>query len=233
MLTVAHPIGYLICVQACDRHQTAPTASAALGRGLIGTLLMACFREEGEKTQITFRGDGPLGGLQCIAEATGVVKGKVGNPACNPPLRPDGKMDVGGAIGRGVLAVVRSLPFTSKGWQTPYSGLVPITTGEVAEDLARYFVDSEQTQSAIGLGVSIGRDLTVKAAGGFMIQVLPFAEEDTIAALEKNIGALGSVTAVLQEGASAREITNRLLEGLGAGDEGFSLTPVYVLLYLP
>jgi molecular chaperone Hsp33 len=95
----------------------------------------------------------------CAADASGTVKGKVGNPAADPPLRPDGKLNVGAAVGRGVLAVVRSLPYTARGYETPYTGMVPIHSGEIAEDLARYLVDSEQVQSALGLGVSINKDL--------------------------------------------------------------------------
>jgi molecular chaperone Hsp33 len=188
---------------------------------------MASFREEGEKTQVTWRGDGPLGSIQVIADAMGVVKGKVGNPGCNPPLRQDGKFNVGGAVGRGVLAVVRSLPFTKEGWQTPYTGMTAIKTGEIAEDLAEYMLESEQTQCAMGLGVSIGRDLEVNAAGGFLVQVLPFAEEETLSQLEKNIVEAGSVSSMLREGLSARDITEKILNGLGVSDTGFTLTPMY------
>jgi len=219
--------GTSLVQEACQRHNTAPTASAALGRSLLGTVLIASFRKEGEKTQVTFRGDGPLGGIQVIADNAGMVKGKVGVPETNLPLRPDGKLNVGAAVGRGVLAVVRSLPFTEQGWQTPYTGMVPIVSGEVAEDLTSYLVESEQTQSALGLGVSIGRDLTVNAAGGFLIQVLPFAEDETIAQLEANIASMESVTNLLNDGATARDITKWLLKDLGASDPGFSLTPKY------
>lgn len=213
--------------EACRRHKTAPTAGAALGRALLGTLLMASFREEGEKTQVTWRGDGPIGSIQVIADAMGMVKGKVGNPGCNPPLRQDGKFNVGGAVGRGVLAVVRSLPFTKEGWQTPYTGMTAIKTGEIAEDLAEYMLESEQTQCAMGLGVSIGRDLEVNAAGGFLVQVLPFAEEETLSQLEKNIIDAGSVSSMLRDGLSARDITGKILNGLGVSDTGFTLTPTY------
>ena len=219
--------GTTLVQEATRRHKTAPTASAALGRALLGTLLMASFRGEGEKTQVTFRGDGPLGGIQVIADAMGNVKGKVGNEGCNPPLRSDGKLNVGGAVGRGILAVVRSLPFTQQGWQKPYTGMVPLVSGEIAEDLASYLVESEQTQSALGLGVSIGRDLQVDAAGGFLISVLPFAEDETLTQLEKNIVGAGSVTRMLRQGMSAHDITQRLLEGLGCSDPGFELTPRY------
>jgi molecular chaperone Hsp33 len=213
--------------EACRRHKTAPTAGAALGRALIGTLLMASFREEGEKTQVTWRGDGPLGSIQIIADASGNVKGKVGNPGCNPPLRQDGKFNVGAAVGRGVLAVVRSLPFTKEGWQTPYTGMTAIETGEIAEDLTQYMLESEQSQCAMGLGVSIGRDLEVNAAGGFLVSVLPFAEDETLDQLEKNILEAGSVSSMLRDGLSARDITEKLLNGLGVSDTGFTLTPTY------
>ena len=122
----SHPDPCRPRLQACTRHQTAPTAGAALGRALLGSLLLACFRGPGEKTHITFRGDGPLGAMQVVADANGLVKGKVGNPLANPPLRPDGKLNVGAAVGRGVLAVVRSLPFTKQGWQQPYTGMTQL-----------------------------------------------------------------------------------------------------------
>ena len=215
--------------EAVDRHQTAPTASAALGRALLGTLMMSCFRGEGEKTQVSFRGDGPFGQIQVIAESQGVVKGLITNPNVNFPLREtDNKLDVSRGVGRGVLSVVRSLPMDEVGANVvPYTGMVPIVSGEIAEDLATYLADSEQTQSALGLGVSVGRDLSIDAAGGFLIQVLPFAEDSTIEQLEKNIGVAGSMSKMLKDGLSPKEITDILLEGLGSGGEGFSLTPKY------
>ncbi|CAK0779921.1 hypothetical protein CVIRNUC_004889 [Coccomyxa viridis] len=209
--------------EGCTRHRTAPTASAALGRAMLGALLMGCFRAEGEATQVTFKGDGILGGIQVISDVHGNVKGKVGNPAADPPLRPDGKLNVGGAVGRGVLAVVRSNVAQDK----PYTGLTEIKSGEVAEDLAAYLADSEQTNSALALGVSISRDASVRAAGGYLVQVLPFASEETLSQLEQNISAAGSVTDMLHGGSTARDITARLLEGLGMSDASFSLQPRY------
>ena len=221
--------GTSLVQEAVDRHQTAPTASAALGRALLGTLMMSCFRGEGEKTQVTFRGDGPFGQIQVIAESQGTVKGMMTNPNVNFPLREsDNKLDVSRGVGRGVLSVVRSLPMDTVGANVvPYTGMVPIVSGEIAEDLATYLADSEQTQSALGLGVSVGRDLSIDAAGGFLIQVLPFAEDSTIEQLEKNIGVAGSMSKMLKDGLSPKEITDILLEGLGSGGEGFSLTPKY------
>ena len=219
--------GTRLVQEACERHKTAPTASAALGRALMGTLLMATFRGEGEKCQVTFRGDGPLGSMQIIADASGNVKGKVSNPNADPPLRADGKLNVGGAVGRGILAVVRSLPFTEKGWQKPYTGMVPIVSGEVAEDLNHYLLESEQTQSAVGLGVSITRDLEIDAAGGFLVQCLPFVEEETVSQLEQNIANMGPLSTLIREGATARDLTEKLLHGLGSSDAGFGLTPSF------
>lgn len=161
--------------------------------------------------------------MQTVADASGMVKGKVSNPAANPPLRSDGKLNVGKAVGRGMLAVVRSLPMSTE----PYTGITKITSGEVAEDLAQYLLDSEQTQSAIALGVSINQDLGVEAAGGYLIQVLPFAEDETLAQLEANIAAAGSVTSMLEGGATPQDITQRLLQGLGCSDAGFELRPQY------
>ena len=109
-----------------------------------------------------------------IADSAGMVKGKVGNPAADPPLRPDGKLNVGAAVGRGVLAVVRSLPFTDRGWQQPYTGMTQLRSGEIAEDLAAYLADSEQTQSALALGVSINKALEVDAAWGYLVHVNSF-----------------------------------------------------------
>ncbi|WPT13293.1 33 kDa chaperonin [Picochlorum sp. SENEW3] len=220
--------GTRLVQEACTRHNTAPTASAALGRAILGTLMMSCFRGEGEKTQVTFKGDGPFGMIQVVSESSGQVKGLIGNPEVNFPLRDsDNKLDVSQGVGRGVLSVVRSLPFTDKGWQAPYTGMVPITTGEIAEDLATYLADSEQVQSALGLGVSVGRDLQIDAAGGFLVQVLPFAEEETVAQLELNISKAGSMSKMLKDGLNPKQITDILLEGLGSGGDGFSLQPTY------
>ncbi|KAK9826750.1 hypothetical protein WJX81_004901 [Elliptochloris bilobata] len=214
--------GTQLVQEACRRHNTSPTASAALGRALLGTLLLGCFRAEGEATQVSFQGNGPLANLQTIADATGMVKGKVGNPHADPPLRADGKLDVGAAVGRGVLSVVRSHPAQEK----PYTGLVEIRSGEIAEDLAAYLADSEQVNSALALGVSVNRDISIRAAGGYMVQVLPFASEATLSRLEANVGAAPSVTDMLLSGAVPADIAARLLDGLGA-TPGISLVPRY------
>ena len=136
--------GTRLVAEATTRHGTAPTASAALGRALLGGLLMSAFKGEGEATQITFKGTGPLGGLQVVAEATGAVKGRVDNPSADPPLRKDGKLDVGGAVGGGVLAIVRS----REGGGEAYTGLTQIVSGEIADDLAHYLATSEQVRGS-------------------------------------------------------------------------------------
>lgn len=127
-------------------------------------------------TQVTFNGRGELGFLTAIADWKGNVKGMCQNPLADPPLKSSGKLDVASAVGKGVLSVIRSIPYQKE----PYTGVVPINSGEIAEDLAYYLAESEQTQSALGLGVSLEKDAGVKAAGGFLISVLPFAEEETL-----------------------------------------------------
>lgn len=190
----------------------------------MGTLLMGVFREQQETTQITFKSQGELSELQAIATADGQVKGKLNNPSADPPLRSDGKLNVGGAVGPGFLAVVRHHPLQ----QQPYTGMVPLTSGEVGEDLAVYLADSEQQNCALGLGVSIDRNSAVLAAGGFLVQVLPFASEATVSELEANIAALPSVSEMLAQGLTARQICSKVLGSLeSTTDEGFQLLPKY------
>ncbi|KXZ51013.1 hypothetical protein GPECTOR_14g254 [Gonium pectorale] len=215
--------GTKLVAEAQQRHKLAPTATAALGRTLLGALLMGSFRKEDEQVQITFQGNGLAGSILAIADTRGNVKGKVANPAADPPLRPDGKLDVGAAVGQGVLAVVRSHPLEPQ----PYTGMVPIVSGEVAEDLANYLVDSEQTNSAIGLGVSLDRDCNVKSAGGWLVQILPFCSEETLEVLEKNLTTMPSITTMLNDGLTAADITNRILDGLGVLPDAETIVPRY------
>lgn len=201
---------------AQSRHGTAPTATAALGRALTGALLMGAFRKDDESVQISFNGRGPLGTLTAIADTRGQARAFVANPAADPPLRPDGKLDVGAAVGSGVLSVVRSHPLMKE----PYTGVVPIHSGEVAEDLAVYLADSEQTQSALGLGVSLDRNALVRAAGGFLVTVLPFAEEDTIAELERTLSNMRSVSELIDGGMGASDIARQIVGSLGLKELG-------------
>ncbi|EFJ46221.1 hypothetical protein VOLCADRAFT_62890 [Volvox carteri f. nagariensis] len=215
--------GTKLVSEAQVRHKLAPTATAALGRSLLGALLMGSFRKEDEQVQITFQGDGEAGSILAIADTRGNVKGKVNNPAADPPLRPDGKLNVGAAVGKGVLAVVRSHPLEPQ----PYTGMVPIVSGEVAEDLANYLVDSEQTNSALGLGVSLDRDCRVKSAGGWLVQILPFCSEETLAQLEQNLTTMPTITTMLNDGMSVQDITARILDGLGVLPDGQTVMPKY------
>ena len=214
-VSVVAVVGTSLVADAVSRHKTAPTATAALGRTMLAATLLGTFKGDDEATQITFKGDGPIGQIIAISDNTGMVKGMVSNPSADPPLRPDGKLNVGGAVGRGFLTVSRSHPE----WKAPFKGTVEITTGEIAEDIAVYLQESEQVSSAIAVGVSIDRSLDVRAAGGYMVQVLPFASEETVAALERSIPALPSTTDMIADGCDAEEMARRVLGELGTLDE--------------
>lgn len=197
--------------EAQRRHNCAPTGMAALGRLLMGTLLLSALKQGSEESvQVSFNGRGPLGQMTALADPYGSVKGFVANPTCDPPLKEAGKLDVGAAVGPGLLTVVRSRPE----WKEPSVGTVPIHTGEVAEDLAVYLADSEQINTALALGVSLGRDGQVLAARGFLAQVLPFCSEETLDKLEANVRGMPKVSdAVLP--LSAERIIDMLLENIG------------------
>ena len=210
--------------EAQKRHRAAPTATAAIGRNVIASLLLGAFKGDEETVQITFKGDGPLGQLTAVSDNLGNTKCLVGNAKADPPLRPDGKLNVGMAIGKGVLSVSRSHP----SWVQPYNGQVDIYTGEIAEDVAVYMRDSEQTNSAISVGVQLDRELTVIGAGGYMVQVLPFASDETLDYLEKHIPTLDSPSTMVESGLSAEEIAKKILGELGAFKEVETrLTPKY------
>ncbi len=197
--------------EACTRHQTAPTASAALGRSLMGALLLAAGRDSGETVQLQFRGDGPVGQITAIADGGCKVRGYVQDPSAHPPGR-DGKLDVGGAVGCGSLAVVRYHP----SWREPYSGIVPLQSGEIAEDIAHYLEVSEQTASALALGVFVTSDGGVEVAGGYLVQALPDADETALGQLEHNVRALASPTELLRTGLGPEQILASVLADLGS-----------------
>jgi len=215
-----------IVVEAIQRQQTAPTASAALGRCLTSALLLSSFRGEGEQIQITFNGSGPLGTMNVISNFEGHVRGYVCNPGAEVPLREDGQLDVGSGVGRsGTLSVVRSMPGLP-----PYTGTVAITTGEVAEDIATYIRDSEQVATALGVGVAVGGPVPgtlCSAAGGFLVQVLPLVSPETLDNLEHNMQTLPPMSTLLQQGVSLAQITDMLLEGIGASPGAQTMTPLY------
>lgn len=190
-------------------HNTSPVATAALGRLLTAGAMMGVMMK-GEKDILTLRvqGDGPLKGITVTADSRGRVKGYVGNPDVMLPPNARGKLDVAGAVGHGIINVIKDM-----GLKEPYSGQVALQTSEIAEDLTYYFAVSEQVPSAVGLGVLMNRDNTVRQAGGFIIQVMPFAEESTIAKLEENVQKIQSVTALLEEGHTAESLLEKVLEG--------------------
>jgi len=191
----------------------APTALSALGRVLVGAVLLGTGNKDGETVQVQLRGDGPLGMMVAICDSTGHVRGTVSNPGVDLPLR-DGQPDVARAIGLGVLSVVRNRP----SWREPYRGTVPLVSGEVAKDLTLYLTESEQTPSAVGLGVAQAADGRVEAAGGFLVQTLPGADEEAVRRMERNVLDLPSTSALLRDGVRADGLIDLLVAGLGAGE---------------
>lgn len=191
-------------------HDTSPVVSAALGRLMTGGVMMGSMLK-GEKDLLTLQisGEGPLKGMTVTADSQGNVKGYAIEPQVMLPPNRLGKLDVGGAVGKGMLRVVKDL-----GLKEPYVGQTALQTGEIAEDLTYYFATSEQVPSSVGLGVLMEKDNTVKQAGGFIVQLMPFTEDKVIAALEKNLAAFSSVTRVLDEGKTPEEMLGLLLKGL-------------------
>jgi molecular chaperone Hsp33 len=205
--------GTRLVAEATRRHRTAPTASAALGRALMGATLLASGSKTDETVQLSFHGDGPLGAVTAIANSVGRARGFVAHPGTHLPPRGN-KLDVGGAVGKGILAVVRSAP----AWREPYRGIVPLASGEIAEDIAQYLRDSEQVSAAVALGVLVGSDGAVAAAGGFLVQVLPGATDAAVATVERNVLSLPTPTEMLRAGVDADGVVDRLLAGLGSRD---------------
>lgn len=206
------------CVQrALDIHRTSPVASAALGRLLTGAVLMSrMLKNERDSITLQVKSRGPLGGMVAIAGADGSVRGYCQHPAVDLPLRADGKLDVGGAVGKGTLSVIKDL-----GLKEPYGGTVALVSGEIAEDLSYYFASSEQVPSVVALGVLVAPDdgadcgYRIDAAGGYMLQLMPGAPETLIAELEQRVSGFLPVTTLLHAGASISEICEDLLRGLG------------------
>ncbi|MCM1118411.1 MAG: Hsp33 family molecular chaperone HslO [bacterium] len=191
-------------------HDTSPVMTAALGRLLTAGAMMGTMLK-GEKDLLTLqiRGDGPGRGLTVTADSQGHVKGYPLVPDVILPANDRGKLDVAGAMGTGILSVIRDM-----GLGEPYVGQTPLQTGEIAEDLTYYFASSEQVPSGVGLGVLMERDNTVKQAGGFILQLMPDAEESVIAALEEKLSQVSSVTALLEAGNTPEQLLQLLLQGL-------------------
>ena len=191
-------------------HSCAPTAIAALGRTLCAASIMGnMMKEDDASLTVRIDGGGPIGGIVAVSDHMGNVRGYVGNPGTNLPLRGDGKLNVGGAVGRdGMLTVSRDI-----GLKEPYIGSTELVSGEIAEDVTAYLLESEQVPSACGLGVLVDTDCSVKAAGGFIVQLMPFADEGLIEKLENNIFMMDQLTTVLDED-GAEEIFSQVLKGI-------------------
>ena len=197
-----------LCNRAQEIHKMSPTAAAALGRTLTAAAIMGSMLKSSEDAlTIQINGGGPIGKVVAVADGNANVKGYVSNPLVDLPLNAKGKLDVGGAVGRdGFLSIIRDL-----GLKDPYVGQVPLVNGEIAEDLTKYYATSEQLPTAVALGVLVDVDYTIKAAGGFILQVLPGAYDEDIDNVEKTVSALASVTEMLSNGKKPEDIVNQLL----------------------
>lgn len=192
------------------RHNTSPVATAALGRLLTaGAMMGSMMKNDTDMLTLQIRGNGPIEGITVTADSHANVKGYVGNPDVMLPPR-NGKLDVGGAVGVGLLIVIKDM-----GLKEPYSGQTILVSSEIAEDLTYYFANSEQVPSSVGLGVLMEKDNTVRCAGGFIIQMMPFAREQTICRLEENLKKVSSVTSLLNQGYTPEQLLEVLFEGLG------------------
>ena len=194
---------------ARQTHNTSPVMTAALGRLLTAGGMMGVMMKGDDLLTLQIRGDGPAHGLTVTADANGNVKGLVDVPDVILPARADHKLDVGGAIGHGFLQVMKDL-----GLKEPYVSQVQLQTGEIGDDITYYFAASEQVPSAVGLGVLMNKENTVRQAGGFIVQLMPFATEEVISKLEKAVSEVASVTELLEEGLSPEGILERLLGDL-------------------
>ena len=194
---------------AREHHNTSPVATAALGRLLTaGAMMGSMMKGEKDVLALQIKAGGPLQGITVTADSQGNVKGYVGNPDVCIPANSKGKLDVAGAVGPGFLTVIKDM-----GLKEPYSGQVMLQTCEIAEDLTYYFATSEQVPSAVGLGVLMNKNNTVRQAGGFIVQLMPFAEEEVISRLEQNVQKINSVTNLLEEGHTPESLLEKVLEG--------------------
>ncbi len=199
-----------IVKRAQEIHGTAPTATAALGRLLTATSMLGSLMAEKEETlTIGIQADGIIGKLLTVTDYYGNVRGYVENPLADPPLRQDGKLNVGGAVGQGILYVIHSL-----GQGEPQTGMIPLQSGEIAEDIAAYYAGSEQVPTVCALGVLVDTDYTCRAAGGILIQLLPFPSEETVTKLEENARKLTNVSGMVDAGMTLEDMMKVVLEGI-------------------
>ena len=195
-----------VAEEARDRHQTAPTATAALGRVMTAGLLIGSMMKEEEQLSIQFMGSGPLQGVVIDANAKGEVRGFVYQPRAHLPIK-NGKLDVGGVVGKGTMAVVRRQHWDKE----PYRSVLPIVSGEIGQDIANYLLTSEQIPSVVSLGVFVQPDEVVSAAGGFIIQAMPDAEDATLARIEEAVAQARPVSQMVRDGLAAWDILRQVL----------------------
>ena len=195
--------------EAARRHNMSPVAIVAAGRLFTaGAMMGTMMKNDNDLLTVRIKGNGPIGQLTCTADPNGHVKGFVGDPQVMLPLK-DGRIDVAGALGIGVLSVTKDL-----GLKEPYIGDTILVTSEIGDDLTYYFATSEQTPSAVGLGVYMNKDNTADAAGGFIVQMMPEATDETIGILEANVQSITSVSDLLHEGETADDLLKRIFNGL-------------------
>ena len=193
--------------EARKRHDTSPVVTAALGRLMTGAAMMGIMmKSEKDLLTVQVQGSGPIKVMTVTADANGNVKGFASVPQVWIPANANGKLDVGGAVGIGVLSVMKDM-----GLREPYVGQVALQTGEIGDDLTYYFASSEQVPSAVGLGVLMNKENTVRQAGGFIIQLMPFTQEEVIDRLEKRVAEVGSVTELLEQGMTPEQILEHIL----------------------
>lgn len=192
-------------------HSTSAVVTAALGRLLTAaSMIGSSLKGENDSVTLRLKGNGPAGAVIAVSDSSGCARGYAANPVVELPLNQLGKLDVAGAVGQeGTLYVIKDM-----GLKEPYSGQTPIVSGEIAEDITHYFAISEQTPTVCALGVLVNPDLTVKAAGGFLVQLLPFAEEEVIDKIEAALSEIPSVTAMLEQGMTPDDIAHRALKGI-------------------
>ena len=196
--------------EAIKIHKTTPTASAALGRTLTAASLMGSrLKNKDDSLTLTFKGDGPAGTIMAVADYYGNVKGYIENPDVDLPLKPNGKLDVSGAVGSGYMSVVRDV-----GLKEPMTGISEIVSGEIAEDIASYFANSEQTPTLLSLGVLVDRDLSCAGAGGVFVQLLPNSDDAVADQLEKNVVRVTGVSSLIAQGVSCETLLSYILDGI-------------------